>query len=1126
MSLAIYVLPPALLALALLALDAARRPILARMGLRNLQRRRTQALAISLGLMVGTALISGALATGDSMTAAIRGASIEAFGPLDESVGMDGRLYFPERVADELERDDALMQVSDGLAPLLIEDVAVAHARERQAEPRAALVGIDPARDARFGPYRTAQGDHSSAELRPGEVIINERLAASLRAEPGDQVTVRFAPRPDPLLPRLFVFNGTLTASAGAPLPLPIPGLPPPYAQPPTEGSFEVPVEAGAQRITAVLLWGSPNNATDLDVLLQSPDGAIEANPNGTLGQPDAPAVVNATAQPGTWLARVASKAAAAQRFTLVVLVFYPVTDLAQVEAFLDELEQRPEAQGFLQGLAGNLRIEARNFTVAFVASEPGRGGFLNAPDVFVRLDEAQAMFGKQGRANLLMVSNPGDAEQGLQGTDRAMAALEPALDAIKARAAPEEGLEGLRARPLKQEFVQEAERTGGIFTSFLTTMSSFSILAGLILIANVFVMLTEERRTELGMARALGMTRRDVTRLFLYEGGAYAIVASVLGAFAGLLISLGLITALNLTLGDQLLIEIPFRPSSDALLVSFGAGVLMTLGAVLVASQRAARLNIVRSIRRLEEPDTPLGRSATLAGAAMVALGVPLSLWALWANSFTAMVLAPNLVILGLALLGARIAHRSTATRLAGAAMFLFNLGTIYAAETPASLEGTVMGPVRGVLIVLGAVLVLVHARRLLEGSASLLARIPSLRPIARTALAYPLHKRLRTGLTMLMFGLVLTVVVLFSVFFAIFTPSLGEQGGGYDVRADSTLPVQDLEQRLRDAARQEPVLRGVRDVASLEYAEVVGGRLITVNGERVRYQGPPVDYVYGFDGDFAASQRFPLIELDPRFPTAEAAYRAVLDDASLVIVSRAYTNGPDGRPGTHGVGDTLTMRTRAGQLNLTIIAVQKQLYFGGIFVGKPMVEANFEALHGLHLAHVAPGSDSVAIAAAIEATQQDLGVDAASIAEEAGRFLQAQRQLYALFEVYLGLGLVLGIASLGIITARSVLERRQEVGMLRAIGLPRAMVFRSFVLEGLFIVTIGAVVGVSIGLLVAYGVHLKSLAVLGLAFVIPWGDIAIILAVAYLATLLAVLGPARRAAALQPAEAIRYIE
>ena len=40
------------------------------------------------------------------------------------------------------------------------------------------------------------------------------------------------------------------------------------------------------------------------------------------------------------------------------------------------------------------------------------------------------------------------------------------------------------------------------------------------------------------------------------------------------------------------------------------------------------------------------------------------------------------------------------------------------------------------------------------------------------------------------------------------------------------------------------------------------------------------------------------------------------------------------------------------------------------------------------------------------------------------------------------MGLGLVVGVAALGVISARSVVERRQQIGVLRAIGFRRRMV------------------------------------------------------------------------------------
>ena len=62
------------------------------------------------------------------------------------------------------------------------------------------------------------------------------------------------------------------------------------------------------------------------------------------------------------------------------------------------------------------------------------------------------------------------------------------------------------------------------------TAMGSFGVLAGLLLLVNLFVMLAAERKTELGMARAVGMRRSELVGAFATEGWIYALVATALG--------------------------------------------------------------------------------------------------------------------------------------------------------------------------------------------------------------------------------------------------------------------------------------------------------------------------------------------------------------------------------------------------------------------------------------------------------------------------------------------------------------------------------------------------------------------------------------------------------------------
>ncbi len=124
----------------------------------------------------------------------------------------------------------------------------------------------------------------------------------------------------------------------------------------------------------------------------------------------------------------------------------------------------------------------------------------------------------------------------------------------------------------------------------------------------------------------------------------------------------------------------------------------------------------------------------------------------------------------------------------------------------------------------------------------------------------------------------------------------------------------------------------------------------------------------------------------------------------------------------------------------------------------------------------------------------------------------------------LYAMLGLALLIAVLGIINtlALSVVERKREIGMLRAIGMVRGQVRRSIYLESVLISIFGAVVGVILGTLIGVAL-VRTLAAWGLgAPVIPWSLIVITLVASAVVGVLAALWPAVRAARTGPLEAI----
>jgi putative ABC transport system permease protein len=125
------------------------------------------------------------------------------------------------------------------------------------------------------------------------------------------------------------------------------------------------------------------------------------------------------------------------------------------------------------------------------------------------------------------------------------------------------------------------------------------------------------------------------------------------------------------------------------------------------------------------------------------------------------------------------------------------------------------------------------------------------------------------------------------------------------------------------------------------------------------------------------------------------------------------------------------------------------------------------------------------------------------------------------------MGLGLIVGVAALGVITARAVVERRQQIGVLRAIGFRKRMVQLAFLLESSFVALTSIVVGTALGLVVAHNVISDSQSTpswSNLTFDVPWANLAIIFGAVYLVALATTWLPALRASRIYPAEALRY--
>ena len=771
--------------------------------------------------------------------------------------------------------------------------------------------------------------------------------------------------------------------------------------------------------------------------------------------------------------------------------------------------------------------------TVAAIVRDEGTASYERRAILFLDLRRAQVAFNETNAINLIRVSNAGGVADGAADSDRVTQDLR--LSIANRHLA-------LRVQEVKANEIAQAIQIGRDATDLFLVMGAFGILAGILLIVNIFVMLAEERKPELGIARAVGFLRKDLLTTFALEGTFYAVVAAALGALAGLGLGYVMVYFFDKVVphGD-VLVTFHFDPAS--VVTAFVAGTALTWVTILLASWRVSRLNIVRAIRDLPEPATQ-ERSRDVLGAGILTVlgGIALTAWGFAATTGLGKIPGPPVIGIGLALVAASRGWARLALTLAS----FFNLGWIL---MPVGLLNQATDNVSVVFVMTGVILVgsgiLIAVFNVSEVLRALLRRASrgAGRPVLTTGVSYPMEKRFRTGMTIAMFALILFMVTLISMVQGLQASSLDsfvrQQSGGYDVIAYTTLygEIPEFRRILQENFSEDLFLDGWNGVSS---ASVLPAKVQVVGGNR------SYDYtLWGVDNFLIRSNGYGFTSFLPSFvnestgatevlATREQVWLSLRYNHTLAIVDRSAAGPnqfvPDESRLRVAPGDRVRAFDAAGRtVNLTIVGVLEQAlqFTSGVFVDQDVVRAAFPAQeqYTAYFFQMAPATDVVGFRADLERVYFAYGLQTIDIREEIGRAFDASQQVLTLMEAYLGIGLLVGIAGLAVVTLRAVVERRTQIGALRAIGFTRRMVLSVFLLEIGLIAVLGVGIGVALGIVFAYKVYVVYFAEI-VVFSVPWDRLLLIVGVASVAAVASTAQPAIRASRIPPAEALRYIE
>ena len=302
-----------------------------------------------------------------------------------------------------------------------------------------------------------------------------------------------------------------------------------------------------------------------------------------------------------------------------------------------------------------------------------------------------------------------------------------------------------------------------------------------------------------------------------------------------------------------------------------------------------------------------------------------------------------------------------------------------------------------------------------------------------------------------------------------------------------------------VEDAVRGVP---GVEDAAFIRFPEI-------------RTEPGGTQFLNAFDPDVGPR----VLDLDWEGDGSDALFGRLGVDGALIETNLARST--DLR-----TGDSFTVRTNRGNTQrFTVLGEYRDpVLFTGIVVSDEAADRlDIPPDPSVGVVSFTEGADPEATQAAVEERiEVDFpSVDVQSNAEFTDQIEGQIDQILALLYALLAISLIISL--FGIVNALilSIYERTREIGMLRAIGTTRRQMRAIVRYESMITAVIGAVLGIIIGVVFAW-VLTRGLEDQGIEFSLPLGTLVIFLVLSIVAGVLAAVLPARRAARLNPLEAL----
>ncbi|WPF68232.1 ABC transporter permease [Corynebacterium sp. 21KM1197] len=585
----------------------------------------------------------------------------------------------------------------------------------------------------------------------------------------------------------------------------------------------------------------------------------------------------------------------------------------------------------------------------------------------------------------------------------------------------------------------------------FLVAFGLMALLVGTFLIANTFSMIVAQRTKEFALLRALGASRKQITRSVVLEAALIGAVGSFIGLFVGMLLVVGI--KAMLASSSRVLPDSGLGLSLSAILVPLLVGVAVTVISAWLPAQRAGNVHPVEAMRTTESTASSSLRVRTLVGAVLGSVGLLLTAVGAFSEASTGM----RVLLVGIGALSVVVGY--------------FLVGPALALPTIPVL-GRWVGKPFGMVGRLAA---------------TNSARNP--RRSATTAFALTLGVALVTSIGM--FGATAKSAVSdsFEENMQADFRLMGPPTGNFPVPREAVEAAKNTDGvgSLVETYLSPLKVGGASGVPFADYTLVLSGKLNEITGN-----------------------------------TAIEGHLDLSGEGFVASEKQAAAMG-------WSVGDLvpITASTNENMVEAPLLGIYPEdNSFGSVVISKttaeqavPSGEMMLQSLDAVSDGFVSHED----LRENLEESMKDYLVVQVLDAEDlAGEIQKAVNQVLNILYALLALAVI--IAVLGIVNTLTlnVIERRQEIGMLRAVGVHRRQVRIMIVLEAVQVAVFGAVAGMLIGL----GLGWAFLAILqeqGLGGAqVPWLQLLLMVIGSAVVGVFAALWPARYAAKTPPLDAI----